>query len=88
MANAALTEMVRYTERQLKKAQDRQTREMAYLTAVVAEMNALLAEGKQVHSRPGQIAVSSQSLKSISAEVETLQDQLGQLKDIQLDQDN
>lgn len=80
--SAALTEMVRYTERQLKKAQDKQATELAYTTDLVAQITARLAQGNPTHSMAANLARSAQSLQANALRIETYQDQLDQFKEM------
>lgn len=83
MANsAALAEMTRYTERQLKKAQERQGREMDYVKGLTDRVFDMMARGLAADGEARNLATATQTLARIAAEVAVYQDQVEQLKEI------
>lgn len=80
--SAALAEMTRYTARQLKKAQERQGREMDYVKGLTDRMVDMMARGKAADGEARNLAMATQTLARIAAEVAVYQDQVEQLKDL------
>lgn len=80
--SAALAEMTRYTERQLKKAQERQAREMDYVKGLTDRMVGMVSRGSAAEGEARNLATAAQTLARIAAEVAVFKGQVEQLKEI------